>query len=71
MIDGFFEVELEKQSVEDIRVNGEQAHYTFKSAGWRHPFVLYVDGVVSSFQLIHIRLPSLIKGSLMKETLVQ
>lgn len=46
-IDGHFKVELDKQSAEDTIVNGTQTDYDYKSAGWRHPLLLYVDGVVS------------------------
>lgn len=46
-----FEVALDKQSREDIMVNGTQKEYNYKSAGWRHPFVLYVDGVLDEGNL--------------------
>ena len=47
-VSGYFGVGLDTQSREDAIVNGTQDHYTYKSAGWRHPLLLYVDGVVSS-----------------------
>jgi 21S rRNA (GM2251-2'-O)-methyltransferase len=45
--DESFSVGLGSQSAEDALVNGKQELYTYRSAGWRHPLVLYVDGVVS------------------------
>jgi 21S rRNA (GM2251-2'-O)-methyltransferase len=47
MEDESFSVGLDSQSVEDKEVNGEKELYSYKSAGWRHPLILYVDGVVS------------------------
>lgn len=41
-----FNVAVDQQSTEDALVNGKQEEYPYKSAGWRHPLVLYVDGVV-------------------------
>lgn len=46
---GSFSVVLDRQSKEDALVNGTRDKYTYDSAGWRHPFVLYVDGVVSLY----------------------
>jgi 21S rRNA (GM2251-2'-O)-methyltransferase len=34
---------LDKQSKEDALVNGTKNQYMYKSSGWRHPLVLYVD----------------------------
>ncbi|KAF1977412.1 alpha/beta knot [Bimuria novae-zelandiae CBS 107.79] len=48
---GRFEVALGSQSKEDIMVNGNQTEYMYKSAGWRHPLVLYVDGVLDEGNL--------------------
>jgi len=48
---GYFKVEVDKQSKEDELVNGKQNHYTYKSAGWRHPLLLYVDGVLDEGNL--------------------
>jgi 21S rRNA (GM2251-2'-O)-methyltransferase len=48
---GRFEVTLDSQSKEDIEVNGKQTEFTYKSAGWRHPLVLYVDGVLDEGNL--------------------
>lgn len=45
--DESFSLALDSQSAEDMLVNGKQELYTYKSAGWRHPLILYVDGVVS------------------------
>lgn len=42
-----FSVSVGSQSAEDALVNGRQEQYAYKAAGWRHPLVLYVDGVVS------------------------
>ncbi|KAF1956929.1 alpha/beta knot [Byssothecium circinans] len=46
-----FQVSLDKQSREDALVNGTQERYPYKSAGWRHPLVLYVDGVLDEGNL--------------------
>ena len=48
-----FEVVLDRknQSREDLVINGEQEEYSYKSDGWKHPFILYVDGVVSKRSL--------------------
>jgi 21S rRNA (GM2251-2'-O)-methyltransferase len=48
---GTFEVALDKQTQEDIAVNGKQTLYTYKSAGWRNPLVLYIDGVLDEGNL--------------------
>lgn len=48
---GFFKVELDKQSREDAEVNGTQTRYAYKSGGWRHPLLLYVDGVLDQGNL--------------------
>jgi 21S rRNA (GM2251-2'-O)-methyltransferase len=45
--DESFSVGLDSQSAEDLLVNGKQELYSYKSGGWRHPLILYVDGVVS------------------------
>lgn len=44
----YFDVQVGPQSREDLSVNGYQSQYKYKSAGWRHPLLLYIDGVVSS-----------------------
>jgi 21S rRNA (GM2251-2'-O)-methyltransferase len=46
--DESFSVGLDSQSAEDVLVNGKQELYSYKSGGWRHPLILYVDGVVST-----------------------
>lgn len=46
-----FSVVLDRQSREDAIVNGKQTTYTYKSAGWRYPMVLYVDGVLDEGNL--------------------
>ena len=46
--DESFRVTLDSQSAEDLLVNGKQELYSYKSGGWRHPLILYVDGVVST-----------------------
>lgn len=46
-----FTLVLDKQSREDAEVNGRQTRYTYKSAGWRHPMVLYIDGVLDEGNL--------------------
>jgi 21S rRNA (GM2251-2'-O)-methyltransferase len=48
MEDESFSVTVASQSAEDALVNGKQDLYSYKSAGWRHPLILYVDGVVSN-----------------------
>ncbi|KAF2130238.1 alpha/beta knot [Dothidotthia symphoricarpi CBS 119687] len=47
----FFSVAVDHQSAEDVIVNGKQEQYSYKSAGWRHPLVLYVDGVLDEGNL--------------------
>ncbi|KAH9863987.1 hypothetical protein J1614_009920 [Plenodomus biglobosus] len=51
MADEIFEVVLDTQSVEDALVNGKNELFSYKSAGWRHPLVLYVDGVLDEGNL--------------------
>ncbi|CAI6326892.1 unnamed protein product [Periconia digitata] len=46
-----FGVALGKQSKEDMTVNGTRTEYEYDSAGWRHPLVLYVDGVLNEGNL--------------------
>jgi 21S rRNA (GM2251-2'-O)-methyltransferase len=50
-LDGHFSVSLDTQSAEDAAVNGTQTEYDYKSAGWRHPLLLYVDGVLDEGNL--------------------
>jgi 21S rRNA (GM2251-2'-O)-methyltransferase len=45
--DESFSVTLDSQTAEDALINGKQELYPYKAAGWRHPLILYVDGVVS------------------------
>ncbi|EMD93236.1 hypothetical protein COCC4DRAFT_49197 [Bipolaris maydis ATCC 48331] len=49
--DESFSVALGSQSAEDVLVNGKQELYTYRSGGWRHALVLYVDGVVDEGNL--------------------
>lgn len=65
LADESFGVALDSQSAEDALVNGKQELYSYKSAGWRHPLILYVDGVVSTSSGI-LHYPSLMGSSLMK-----
>lgn len=51
MEDESFSVTLDSQSAEDVLVNGKQELYSYKSGGWRHPLILYVDGVVDEGNL--------------------
>jgi 21S rRNA (GM2251-2'-O)-methyltransferase len=51
MKSGTFELTLDKQSKEDALVNGTKDSYSYRSAGWRHPLVLYVDGVLDEGNL--------------------
>lgn len=46
-----FHVELDKQSQEDLLVNGRHSEYKYKAAGWRYPLLLYVDGVLDEGNL--------------------
>ncbi|KAF2449386.1 hypothetical protein P171DRAFT_350755 [Karstenula rhodostoma CBS 690.94] len=48
---GLFEVVLDTQSKEDLEVNGKQTEFTYNSAGWRHPLILYADGVLDEGNL--------------------
>jgi 21S rRNA (GM2251-2'-O)-methyltransferase len=45
--DESFSVKVGTQTTEDAFINGNREIYNYKSAGWRHPLILYVDGVVS------------------------
>jgi 21S rRNA (GM2251-2'-O)-methyltransferase len=47
--DASFSVGVGSQSAEDALVNGNQELYSYKASGWRHPLILYVDGVVRPF----------------------
>ncbi|CAO2655962.1 Nn.00g047650.m01.CDS01 [Neocucurbitaria sp. VM-36] len=49
--DESFSVAIDSQSAEDALVNGKQELYPYKSAGWRHPLILYVDGVLDEGNL--------------------
>ncbi|KAF2706481.1 alpha/beta knot [Pleomassaria siparia CBS 279.74] len=49
--DNYFKVVVDRQSKEDAAVNGTKTEYTYKSAGWRHPLFLYVDGVLDEGNL--------------------
>jgi 21S rRNA (GM2251-2'-O)-methyltransferase len=51
--DESFSVTVDSQSAEDALVNGKQDLYSYKAAGWRHPLILYVDGVVSHSSCVH------------------
>jgi 21S rRNA (GM2251-2'-O)-methyltransferase len=71
--DESFSVTLDTQSAEDALVNGKQENYPYRAAGWRHPLVLYVDGVVSfsaEYYLCHINNCSSMKATL-EPSLVQ
>jgi 21S rRNA (GM2251-2'-O)-methyltransferase len=50
--DESFSIGLDTQTKEDEDVNGKQELYSYRSGGWRHPLILYVDGVVS-----HVPIP--------------
>ncbi|KAF2036762.1 alpha/beta knot, partial [Setomelanomma holmii] len=49
--DESFGVAVDSQSAEDMVVNGKQELYSYKSGGWRHPLILYVDGVLDEGNL--------------------
>ncbi|KAF2830730.1 alpha/beta knot [Ophiobolus disseminans] len=51
MEDESFSVTLDSQSTEDALVNGKQELYSYRSAGWRHPLILFVDGVLDEGNL--------------------
>ncbi|KAF2812705.1 alpha/beta knot [Mytilinidion resinicola] len=46
-----FQVTLSHQSREDADINGSKEHYTYPSSSWRHPFILYADGVTDEGNL--------------------
>ncbi|KAF2493172.1 alpha/beta knot [Lophium mytilinum] len=46
-----FRVTLSHQSREDADINGSEEYYSYPSSGWRHPFVLYADGVTDEGNL--------------------
>lgn len=48
---GNYNIRLNPQSGEDLAVNGQNELYQYKSNGWRHPLVLYVDGVLDEGNL--------------------
>ncbi|KAF2649824.1 hypothetical protein K491DRAFT_609999 [Lophiostoma macrostomum CBS 122681] len=48
---GDFVVSLDRQSREDAQINGTQTRYAYRSSGWRHPLLLYVDGVLDEGNL--------------------
>lgn len=48
---GRFEVALAPQTKEELAVNGTRTSFTYKSASWRHPFVLYLDGILDEGNL--------------------
>jgi 21S rRNA (GM2251-2'-O)-methyltransferase len=50
--DESFSVKVGTQTTEDALINGNREIYSYKSAGWRHPLILYVDGVVSLHQIL-------------------
>ncbi|KAF2274722.1 alpha/beta knot [Westerdykella ornata] len=51
-VDGaYFHVDLDSQSREEKLVNGTETRVAYKSGGWRHPFLLYVDGVLDEGNL--------------------
>ncbi|KAF2020909.1 hypothetical protein BU24DRAFT_10846 [Aaosphaeria arxii CBS 175.79] len=51
MANNNFRVVLDSQSREDAAINGKRTEYTYKSSGWRHPLVLYLDGVLDEGNL--------------------
>lgn len=51
--DESFSIALDSQSAEDAAINGKQELYSYQSAGWRHPLILYVDGVVSHLTVLY------------------
>jgi 21S rRNA (GM2251-2'-O)-methyltransferase len=52
--DESFSVAVDSQTAEDTLINGKQEVYSYKAAGWRHPLILYVDGVVSHSSSLHV-----------------
>lgn len=51
MEDQNFGVALDAQTAEDTLVNGRNELYSYKSGGWRHPLILYIDGVLDEGNL--------------------
>ncbi len=49
--DGYFGLELGERSQEDAALYPTPDRINYKSQGWRYPFVLLLDGVVSSGML--------------------
>ncbi|EFQ88423.1 hypothetical protein PTT_15708 [Pyrenophora teres f. teres 0-1] len=49
--EGAFNLSLDRQSAEEEAINGKQELYEYKSDGWRHPLILYIDGVVDEGNL--------------------
>ncbi|KAF2874431.1 Alpha/beta knot methyltransferase [Massariosphaeria phaeospora] len=47
----YFEVDVKRQSREEELINKPQKRHYYKSAGWRHPLLLYVDGVLDEGNL--------------------
>lgn len=47
--EGFFtvNVDTQSQSREELQINGRQSEFRYKTDGWRHPLILYADGIVS------------------------
>ncbi|KAL1641894.1 hypothetical protein SLS58_005729 [Diplodia intermedia] len=42
----FFDIELDRQSREEARINGTNNRLKYNSHGWRYPLILYLDGIV-------------------------
>ncbi|OMP84843.1 rRNA methyltransferase, mitochondrial [Diplodia seriata] len=42
----YFDIDLDKQSREEARINGTNSRLKYNSHGWRYPFILYLDGIV-------------------------
>jgi 21S rRNA (GM2251-2'-O)-methyltransferase len=49
--EGKFEIILAPQTKEEIAVNGTRTSYPYKDSSWRHPLILYLDGVLDEGNL--------------------
>jgi 21S rRNA (GM2251-2'-O)-methyltransferase len=51
---GYFTAPLDTQTREDLAINGTKTQHSYSSSGWRHPFLLYIDGVLDEGNLGNI-----------------
>ncbi|KAH6611652.1 hypothetical protein C7974DRAFT_393110 [Boeremia exigua] len=48
---GTFDVVLDHQTKEELAVNGSRTSYSYKSSTWRHPLILFLDGILDEGNL--------------------